>query len=197
MFGASSYHVYRSTSYIWSVEEIVPITTISSSDYIDTLPSEGFYYYVIVAENFVGNSTHSNCQYVEVTFPDLDAPKLSPILPNPTEITSISLVWGSVDGAVEYYIYRSSSYIWSVGVLSPIATVYTNSFIDTLPSEGYYFYVVVASDGFRNSSHSNCEYVEYKLPTLHEFAIVSGLIIGVFAILFLVTRIRKKNTKHN
>ena len=81
--------------------------------------------------------------------------------------------------------------------MSPIATVYTNSFIDTLPSEGYYFYVVVASDGARSSTHSNCEYVEYKLPTLNEFAIASSLIIGVFAFLFLVTRIRKKHTKQN
>jgi hypothetical protein len=190
---ATSYYVYRSTSYIWSVEELTPIATVFSSDYIDTVPSVGFYYYVIVAANFAGNSSHSNCQYIEVEFLDLESPELSPILPNPTELASISLAWDSIDGAIEYYIYRSDSYIWSVEGLTPIATVVSSSFVDTLPSEGLYFYVIVTTDGIRNSTHSNCEYVEYKLPTLHEFILISSLIICLPVFLFLGTRIRKKN----
>ncbi|MCK4844752.1 MAG: hypothetical protein KAS95_03685, partial [Candidatus Heimdallarchaeota archaeon] len=128
---------------------------------------------------------------------DLEAPELAPLLPNPTEITSVSLVWDSVDGAIEYFVYRSASYIWSVEGLTPIDTVGSTSYVDTLPSEGFYFYVIVASDGLRNSTNSNCEYIEYKLPTLHEFAIVSSLIIGAFAFSFFVTRIRKKNSKQS
>jgi ribosomal protein L31 len=190
--GATSYHVYRSTSYIWSVEGLIPIATVSYSDYTDTVPSEGIYYYVVVAGNYVGNSSHSNCQYVEVVFPDLEAPELSPILPNPTELTSISLVWDTIDGAIEYYVYRSASYIWSVEGLTSIATVVSNSYVDTLPSEDIYFYVIVASDGLRNSTHSNCEYVKYELPTLYEFFLLSSLIIGLPVFLFVVTRIRKK-----
>ncbi len=197
VIGATIYHVYRSTSYIWTVEGLTPIATVSSSDYIDTVPSEGFYYYVVVAENFVGNSSHSNCQYVEVVSPDLQAPELAPILPNPTELTSISLVWDSIDGAVEYYVYRSTSYIWSVEGLTPIATVGSNSYVDNLPSEGTFFYVIIASDGLRNSTHSNCEYVEFKLPHLWEFGIVSGLILGTFVVLFVVTRTRNKKSKLN
>ncbi|MHA1551488.1 MAG: hypothetical protein ACTSQC_06050 [Candidatus Heimdallarchaeaceae archaeon] len=195
VFSANSYHVYRSTSYIWSVEELAPITTVSSSEYIDTVPHEGYFYYVVVAANFAGNSSISNCQYVEVSFPDLEAPRLAPILPNPTELTSISLVWDEIDGATEYHVYRSASYIWSVVGLLPIAAVGVNSFVDSLPSEGYYFYVIVANDGVRNSTLSNCEYVEYKLPTLHEFFIISSLIIGLPILLFVVTRIRKKKSK--
>ncbi len=194
---ATSYHVYRSTSYIWSTEGLNFITTVSSSDYIDTLPSEGFYYYVVVAANLAGNSSHSNCQYVEVKFPDLDSPELAPILPNPTELSSISLLWDSVDGATEYYVYRTATYIWSVEGLTPIATVVSNSYVDSLPSEDYYFYVIVASDGLRNSTHSNCQYIEYKLPTLHEFIIISSLIIGIPVFLFVATKIRKKNTELN
>jgi ribosomal protein L31 len=194
---ATSYHVYRSTSYIWSIEGLVPITTVSSSDHIDIVPLEGFYYYVVVAENFVGNSSHSNCQYVEVKFADLNAPELAPILPNPTDSDSISLVWDNVEGAVEYHIYRSDAYIWSVEVLTPIATVGSTSYIDSLPSEGYYFYVIVANDGAKNSTHSNCEYVEYKVAHLREFTLVSGLILAAFALVFVVTRIRKKNFKLN
>ncbi|MCG3261038.1 MAG: hypothetical protein H7644_14885, partial [Candidatus Heimdallarchaeota archaeon] len=193
----TNYYVYRSTSYIWSVEGLVPITTVSSSDYIDTVPSEGFYYYVIVAGNFAGNSSISNCQYVEVKFPDLKAPELALILPNPTDLTSISLVWDSVEGATEYYVYRSASYIWHVEALTPIDTVVSNTYLDTLPSEGLYFYVIVASDGLRNSTHSNCEYVDYKLPTLHEFVIFSSLILGTFVFLFVVMRTRKRKSKTN
>ena len=193
VIGATSYHVYRSTSYIWSVEGLAPIATVYSSDYSDTIPSEGFYYYVVVAENFAGNSSHSNCQYVEVKFATLDTPELAPILPNPTDSSSISLVWDTIDGATEYYVYRSASYIWSVEGLIPLTTVVTASYIDTLPTEGYYFYTIVASDGIANSTHSNCEHVEYKVPHLQEFAIVSGLILFAFALVFVVTRIRKKN----
>ncbi|MCE7741712.1 MAG: hypothetical protein GOP50_04580, partial [Candidatus Heimdallarchaeota archaeon] len=195
--GATSYHVYRSTSYIWSVEGLVSIATVTSSDYIDIVPLEGFYYYVVVAGNFAGNSSPSNCQYVEVKFTDLDAPELASILPNPTDSDSISLVWDSIDGATEYYIYRSASYIWSVEALTPITTVGSTSYIDSLPSEGYYFYVIVANDGARNSTHSNCEYIEYKTAHVREFTLVSGLILGAFALVFVVTRIRKKNFKTN
>ncbi len=195
--GATTYYVYRSTSYIWSVGGIIPIDTVSSSDYIDTLSSEGFYYYVIVAGNFEMNSSFSNCQYVEVKFPDLECPDLAPLLPNPTEISSVSLVWDSIDGATEYYVYRTTSYIWSVEGLTPIATVGTNSYVDNLPSVGTYFYVIVASDGVRNSTQSNCEYVEYELPTLQEFIILTSLILGIPVILFVVTRIRKRGSKQN
>ena len=197
VIGATTYHVYRSTSYIWSVEELLPITTVSSSNYIDTVPSEGFYYYVVVAGSFAGNSSHSNCQYVEVIFPDLDAPELSFILPNPTEIDSISLVWDDIDEATEYYVFRSESYIWSVESLTPIATTGSNSYIDTLPDEGFYFYVIVATNGVENSTHSNCEYIQYKLPVLSEFVIVSSLIFSTITILFVVMRTRKKKPKPN
>ncbi|MCG3221833.1 MAG: hypothetical protein H7641_10675, partial [Candidatus Heimdallarchaeota archaeon] len=194
---AQAYYVYRSTSYIWSIEELIPITSVSSSEYTDILPSEGYYYYVIVARNIAGNSTQSNCQYVEVKFPDLNAPELSFVLPNPTDIDSISLVWDSVDGAIEYYVYRSDTYIWSVEGLIPIATEISTTFVDTLPDEGFYFYVIVATDGVRNSTHSNCEYIQYKLPVLSEFVITSSLILGTFVCLFVIMRTRKKKTKPN
>ena len=148
----------------------------------------------IVAGNLAGNSSHSNCQYVEVKFADLEAPELAPILPNPTDSDSISLVWDSIDDATGYYIYRSNTYIWSVEGLTPIATVSTTSYIDSLPSEGYFFYTIVASDGILNSTHSNCEYVEYKVPHLREFSIVSGLILAAFVLVFAVTRIRKRKS---
>jgi len=194
---ATSYYVYRSTSYIWTLEELIPISTVFSSEYADSVSSEGFYYYVVVAGNQFWNSSHSNCQYVEVKLADLDAPELATILPNPTDSNSISLVWDSIAVAIEYYIYRSDTYIWSVEGLTPLATVGTTSFIDSLPSEGYYFYVIVANDGVLNSTHSNCEHVEYKIPHVREFTIISGLILSAFVLVSVITRIRKRNFKPN
>ena len=189
---ASIYYIYRSTSYIWTIDELIPIASATFSEYLDIVPSAGYYYYVVAAGNEVSNSTHSNCQFVEVKTPELDIPELSFILPNPTESDIISLIWDSIDGATEYYIYRSDSYIWSVEGLTPIATENSETYIDALPEEGFYFYVVVATDGIRNSTHSNCEYILYKLPSLSEFTIVSSLILGSFVILFVIMRTRKK-----
>ena len=194
---AIRYYVYRASSYIWSVEELLLIAKVSSNTYVDILSSEGIYYYVIVASNFARNSSHSNCQFIELKFSELESPELAIIIPNPTDIDSISLMWDSIDGASEYYIYRSDTYIWSVEGLTPIVTVGTNSFIDTLPDEGFYFFVIVANDGVRNSTHSNCEYIQYKLPTLQEFTIVTSLILGTFVVIFVVMRIRKKRPKPN
>ncbi|MHA1218371.1 MAG: hypothetical protein ACTSO5_06780, partial [Candidatus Heimdallarchaeaceae archaeon] len=66
---------------------------------------------------------------------------------------------------------------------------------DTLPSEGYYFYVIVASDGVRNSSHSNCQYVEYKIPHVREFTIISSLVLGAFVVSLVVLKTRKNRLK--
>lgn len=192
VISASIYYVYRSTAYIWTIEELIPITSVTSSEYTDTLPTKGYYYYVVVAGNIARNSTHSNCQYVEMKTPELKAPELSFVLPNPTDIDSVSLVWDSVDDATEYYVYRSDTYIWSVEGLIPIATEISTTFVDTLPSEGFYFYVIVATDGSENSTHSNCEYIQYKLPVLSEFVITSSLILGTFVCLFVIMRTRKK-----
>ncbi|GAI57607.1 unnamed protein product, partial [marine sediment metagenome] len=86
-------------------------------------------------------------------------------------------------------------YIWSVEGLTPIATVVLTSYVDILPSEGIYLYVIVASDGLRNSTHSNCEYVEYKLPTLNEFIIPLGILGGVAVILVTTINLRKRKNE--
>ena len=196
VFGAAHFYVYRSSSYIWS-EELEPISMVTSSEYIDTISEEGLYYYVVVAGNFVDNSSRSNCQNVEVIFPGLNAPELAPILPNPTNLDSVSLHWNSIDGALEYHVYRSTSYIWSLDGLLPLDSAPSNSYIDSLPSEGYYFYVIVAIDGIANSTHSNCEYVEYKLPHVREFSIISSLILAMVVFTFVTMRTRKKKSNPN
>jgi len=125
------------------------------------------------------------------------APELAFIVPNPTELDSVFLDWNNISRATSYYVYRSDYYIWSVEELEPVAEVQTSFYFDSLPSQGHFYYVIVAGNLAGNSSHSNCEYIEYKLPTLNEFIIISSLIIGIPVLLFLVARIRKKNTKQS
>ncbi len=188
---ANSYYIYRSSSYIWSVNGLSPVVTVSSSEYEDIVPSEGFYYYVIVAGNLAGNSSHSNCQFVEVRIADLPPPELATIIPNPTDISNVFLDWNDIDGAIEYYVYRSTSYIWSVEGLTPIAITISSTHTDSLPAEGYFFYVIVATDGVRNSTASNCAYIHYEVPHLREFTLITGLIVSAFVISLIVIRKRK------
>ncbi len=180
----------------WTTTEVISTNSTEASDEpsIAVDAEENVHIAWYDGTDYAGSGTDRDIFYKLLTVSPA-APELAPILPNPTELSSISLVWNSIDGAIEYYVYRSVSYIGSVEGLTPIATVGSTSYDDTLPSEGIYFYVIVASDGLRNSTHSNCEYVEYKLPTVHEFFILSSLIIGIPVFLFVVTRIRKKNSK--
>ena len=191
IFGAATYYVYRSTSYIWSVEGLLPIASTSVNHYLDTPPAEDFYYYVVVAGNEAGNSTYSNCQYVEVKLTALAAPELAFIFPNPSDSANVFLDWNDITGAVEYFIYRSNSFIWSVDSLTPIGTTDTSSYSDLLPLEGYFYYVVVASDSFENSTISNCVSIHYEIPHLREFTLVTSLLIGATVISLIVIRRRK------
>ncbi len=120
------------------------------------------------------------------------APEIAFVVPNPDEDGSVTLDWNDVYGANTYYIYRSSSYIWSVEGLTPIHSTSASSYIDTLPSTGFYYYVIVAENYVGLSALSNCQYIEYKLPSLNEFAITFGIIGGTTLILIAISNIRKK-----
>jgi ribosomal protein L31/acyl carrier protein len=63
--GVRKYYVYRDTEFIWSVDHLDPIFTLSANSTIDTLPATGIYGYVVVADNVHYNSSPSNCIYVE------------------------------------------------------------------------------------------------------------------------------------
>ncbi len=191
IFEAIKYHVFRSTSYIWSIEGMTPIVTVTSNNYTDTLFSNGFYYYCIVTETAIGNSSKSNCMYVEVSIPSLSSPVLAFIVPNPTASATINLDWNDVPDATLYTLYRSTSFIWSVEGLTPIYSDVTSLYLDTLPAEGVYYYVVVASDGTYNSS-SVCQYVIYELPHVSEFVVIISLVFGLSTIFVTMTLLRKK-----
>lgn len=75
---AFEYFVFRNTSEITSIDNLLPIATVVENNYTDTINSNGTYYYVVIARAAVGNSTISNCENVSV--------QLSSVLPNGNSI---------------------------------------------------------------------------------------------------------------
>ena len=71
------------------------------------------------------------------------------------------LHWKDDPGANSYALYRSSSFITNIGGLTPIASVDSTSFTDTLPEYGTYYYAIIAMNNLGNSSLSNCVNISY------------------------------------
>jgi parallel beta-helix repeat protein len=63
----AQFYVYRNSSYINSVEGLTPIAVLSTNSYDDVVTDNGTYYYAIITENEVGNSSLSNCEGVNVS----------------------------------------------------------------------------------------------------------------------------------
>ncbi len=123
------------------------------------------------------------------------APELAFIVPNPTDVNTIFLDWNNITSATSYFVYRNTYYIWSADELVPIAEVTTSFYVDTLPAEGYFYYVIVATNFVGNRSQSNCQYVEYKLPHVREFTLITGLILGVIVVSIVILRTRRTKLK--
>ena len=70
--GAKTYHVYESDTFIFSVEGLTPIASRLDTEFFVSLENVGYRYFAVVAENFVGNSSISNCEFVLYTLPSLD-----------------------------------------------------------------------------------------------------------------------------
>ncbi|MBD3227465.1 MAG: hypothetical protein GF329_04680 [Candidatus Lokiarchaeota archaeon] len=64
MPNATNYYIYIDTIEITDISSLTPIATSLTNSTTDTLTSDGIYYYVIVAEYPLGNSTISNCESI-------------------------------------------------------------------------------------------------------------------------------------
>ncbi|GAG31433.1 unnamed protein product, partial [marine sediment metagenome] len=115
------YKYFDSTTFEWNATEVVSTeSTDDSRNPSLAVDSAGF---IHVAwedyTNYTPSGTDVDIFCKHFAGPPL-APELSPILPNPTNIATISLVWNDVPGASSYYIYRSDSDILSIESLTPI-----------------------------------------------------------------------------
>ncbi|MBD3227373.1 MAG: hypothetical protein GF329_04220 [Candidatus Lokiarchaeota archaeon] len=199
-YRATMYYVYRNTSEITDVQGLTPIGNVSESNYTDIVSDDGYgmYFYTIVAENTVGNSSISNCEsviYDEVP----DTPVLEVIDPNPSTTGIIYLNWSDSSRATVYYIYRNSSEINSLLGLTPIGEVSESNYTDIISEDGYgmYYYAIVAGNSAWNSSISNCESVSYtaQAPSpIPGFSLIS-IIICIITVLIIFQRREKSINK--
>jgi len=172
------YNIYRSTSFIWEIDSLTPIGMSTASEYIDVITLDGSYYYVIEAYSPLSSAV-SQCVYVEVIFPPLAAPVLEPIMPNPSNNNSVTLNWNDIPDAIEYMVYRSTSFISDINGLTVLDTTEANTYTDTLTSTGMYYYVIVAYDGSEYSTISNCHYVYYEQPEETSLGVSLIAILGI------------------
>ncbi len=77
--------------------------------------------------------------------------------------------------------------------ITPIDFTSNTDFINYLLDEGTYYYAVVADNFVDNSLTSRLAYVEYKIPHLREFAIITSLLVSTVIISFLYLESEKSN----
>nr|MDO8113159.1 hypothetical protein [Candidatus Sigynarchaeota archaeon] len=182
---ATTYYVYRSDTNFTSTGELLPVNVTSDNSVIDTLGSSGVYYYAIVAGNAFINSTQSGTKAVTIVLP-LAAPTLSATWGWASGAFSINVSWTPETEAAWYLVYRSASPITSLGSLSPVANVTgtTTAWIDSLTTEGTYYYKVVAANNFTTSVASNEASVDLAIPSTPGISADQGwflLLIAAFA----------------
>ncbi|HWQ89770.1 MAG TPA: cell wall-binding repeat-containing protein, partial [Desulfitobacteriaceae bacterium] len=146
---ATSYYIYRSTSYSGTYSRI---DIVNTSYYYDTDVSEDTtYYYKIQAHNSSGTSAYSSrVDAMTNSGVSLDAP--TNLDATALSSSSIYLTWDSVSDATSYYIYRATS---SNGSYTRIATVSREYYTNTGLSSGRtYYYKVQAHNSSDTSSYS-------------------------------------------
>ncbi|MGI1658544.1 MAG: cell wall-binding repeat-containing protein [Desulfitobacterium sp.] len=148
---ASTYIIYRGTSYSGTYTEIA---TVSNPFYMDTYPpSEITYYYKIRAVNSSGTSAYSNIvQATTQSDPNLlQAP--GNLVATPLTTDEIHLTWYTVPNAVTYNVYRTRS---DSGVYTIIDSVnqpyYTD---DNVVSGVTYLYKVQAANSKGTGPYSS------------------------------------------
>jgi parallel beta-helix repeat protein len=194
--GATSYKVYRNTSTIASTTGLTPIANLSGSLYTDTNLTNGIYYYAVVALNGSGYSAISNCVSVQVLI--LFFRPVSPSLEfrhSSDYVRDVWLDWDKIIGATSYKVYRDTSPIVSTTDLTPIVTVDSVGYQDTLPmSYGKYYYVITAINGSGVSAISNCVSVEYKKNYFTPLNIIYAVcsIVGVGGIIAVFMKKKKR-----
>ena len=188
--------MYSSNKEIWLDTEVISTDSTSTSRFVSI--AIGKYGSVNIAWADWTNLTYcggdADIFFKKFIGPPAE-PKLEPIVPDQIGTDMLQLRWFNAEGVRNYYVYRDISFIWSVDHLDPIDTLSTDTTMDTLPTTGVYYYVVVADNLYFNSSVSNCIYVEYSVAHIKEFAI-SISILTIVAMLVITIRTRQKRNKN-
>ena len=175
-----------------TIDSFVPSLAVDSADNLHVAWDDN--------TNYNGAGSDRDIFYKQFAGPSVapaTAPELALIIPNPTELNTVYLDWNNILRATTYSVYRSTSCICSVEGFSPITTVSSSEYMDTLPSEGLYFYVVVAVNFVGNSSPSNCQHVYFEPLTLTptEETSIGIKVIGIMMVFgFVSLNFKKKKS---
>ncbi|NPD88825.1 MAG: hypothetical protein HGN29_08865 [Asgard group archaeon] len=133
-----------------------------------------------------------------------EIPILAPFTQNPAPLGDLSVDWSDSLSATDYDIYREEVYIWSISSLTPIASVTTSSFFDTINETGTYYYSIVAKNDFGESDSSNVNSIVinddvsglgfFKALRMGEILVLAGILGGFQIILSVATFFVLKTT---
>ncbi|MHA1273522.1 MAG: hypothetical protein ACTSQP_17015 [Promethearchaeota archaeon] len=159
---AKIYYIYRSNKEILNITGLKYIANVNSTSYNESLNIFGTFYYVIVASDNIKNTTISNCVSLTIH------PVLNVISPNPCYDGMVSLTWKSLIGADKYYIFRRNSFITEQNLHDAntilLGVVNETYFTDTNVEQGKeHFYVIIGTNGSKNSTISNCMSVSIRI----------------------------------
>jgi hypothetical protein len=97
--GASSYTIYRSKSFIITVNSSVAwVANATAVTYEDAITANGTYYYVVIATNATCTSGASNCLSVVVAIPPAGTNSPSLSAPNEALVVVIGIAAGVAGG---------------------------------------------------------------------------------------------------
>ncbi len=151
------YYIYRSTSLTGTFTKI---DSTYYTSYIDSNEATGTNYYKVSCRNEDESALSTASEGARRAFPD---PPYYITATQGTDSTTITVSWQASTGAKGYRIYRSMSDSFTTGVMIHRSTT-TTSFIDTVPSDSFYYYRIKA---YNNSGESSLSWEiarGYRLP---------------------------------
>ena len=165
--GATNYSVYRYSSYITEINGSLTLLADEITDLSMALSSytDGIYYFIAVAHNNFGD-TLSNCISVSVEIPLLPGDfVLSSNAGDPDSDGNFDLTWTVSSGAINYSIYRYSSFITEInGSLTLLADEITDLSMGLSGyTDGTYYFIAVAHNDYGDTL-SNCINVSVEVP---------------------------------
>jgi hypothetical protein len=191
------YNFRNVTDSSWNITEVVSSESIDWSQRTKLAAGPLGNVHVIWEDmsNYLSSGTDMDVFYKRLELNNLPPAYLNLILPNPSTTGNVTLTWKPSHFAHNYYIYRDTSFITSLAGLDPIGVTNLISFTDYFVSNDDYYYAIVASTPYINSSVSNVETVTVNGPYIPEFSqnilIALGLSVSIILVIMLVRRKKK------
>jgi hypothetical protein len=162
--GVTVYDVYRGTTPGFNPTYSTRIAQTTQTTYLDALKSfpAGTYYYVVRAEDDVGNRGPVSNQASAIVVADTTPPTVPGSLVATAGVAQASLSWtASTDlyGPVKYDVFRGTTSGFVPVTANRVARIATTTYVDKPLAAGTYYYVVRAFDGAGNTSASSNEAV--------------------------------------